>query len=265
MIKKQIILVIVIFTLFTFGGLFFIYQEKNTQEKEEVFQPEEEIVQPEEIFQNSSLEITETTPSHPEESLPKTFKLNVPFISQAPLEIWDDDHNEACEEAAILTIDAYFKKKELTPEMADKEILAMIDYQKKNWNGHFDLPVEDIAKLAEEFYGYKNTEIKYDISIDDIKKEIANNNPVILPCAGRMLFGSLEEGKNPYYRSPGPLYHILVAIGWDDEKGIMIVNDPGTKRGKDFSFKYDVLENAIHDWNGGDVEIGKSVMVVLSP
>jgi hypothetical protein len=262
--RKVIILGVFLFILAALGGVFFLYQEKNNQtitNSEENSQQETTI-----SSQNSSLEVTETMPSQAKESLPKTFKLNVPFIPQAPLEIWDEDHNEACEEAAILTLDTYFKKKELTPEMADKEILAMIDYQKKNWQGHFDLPVEDIVKLAEEFYGYKDTKIKYDISIEDIKREIASGNPVILPCAGRMLFGPLEEGKNPYYRSPGPLYHMLVAIGWDDEKGIMIVNDPGTKRGKDFSFKYEVLENAIHDWTPSTHQPdGQSAMIVLNP
>lgn len=269
--KNQIILAILILTFAIFGVSFFVYQEKSiqeiqeAQEMEKVSQPSEEVLQLEETSQNLSSETIEIITSPSQESLPKKFKLDVPFLSQAPLEIWDDDHNEACEEAAILMIDIYLKEKELIPEMVDKEILEMIDYQKENWQGHFDLSVEKIEKLAEEFYGYKNTKIKYDVSIDDIKREIVSGNPVILPTAGRMLFGPLSEGKNPYYRSPGPLYHVLVAIGWDDDKGVMVVNDPGTKHGKEFSFKYEVLENAIHDWNNGNVDNGKKAMVVLFP
>lgn len=246
------------------GGVFFFSQNNKFSVVSEspVENLKAEIIK-EEI--NSSALEEEASVEKIEKSLPSTFKLEVPFVPQAPFAVWDDDHNEACEEAAILTVDVYLKKKAITPELADKEILAMINYQKENWQGHFDLTAEDIAKLAKEFYGYKNTEIKYDISIDDIKKEIVSGNPVILPTAGRMLFGPLEEGKNPYYRSPGPLYHMVVAIGFDDAKGVMIVNDPGTKNGKEFSFKYEVLENAIHDWNNGNVENGKKAMIILAP
>lgn len=242
--KKGIILGIFILFLVALGGLFFIQPKKFS------------------IKINYSLfEQLTNLPSEvnlPEKAktkiLPKEFKFDAAFVPQAPFAIWDDDHNHACEEAAILMVNFYLEKKELTPEIADEEILAMIDYQRKNWQGHFDLEASKVAKLAEEFYGYKNTKVKYDISILDIKREIVAGNPVILPCAGRKL-------GNPYYRQPGPLYHMLVAIGYDEDE--IIVNDPGTKRGKNFSYKYEVLLAALHEWNGGDVQNGRSAMIIL--
>lgn len=190
-----------------------------------------------------------------EDIIPATYKIdNVPFTSQAPFANWDHDHNEACEEAAILMVHYFYQKKALTPEFADKEIMGMIDYQKKNWTGHFDLKAKEIAKLAEEYYGYKNTKIIYDISIEDIKKEIAKGKPVILPMAGRLL-------QNPYYRRPGPLYHALVAIGYTQSE--IITNDPGTKRGKDYSYKYDILLNALHEWDGKNIEYGRKTAIIL--
>lgn len=261
----------ILLVVFIFGGVFLFFQHNGFSIKQE---------NPEGILKNQSSDesISASPPllensdnsdiedlengdikeisTEEKEILPSKFKLDVPFSSQAPFAVWDFDHNNACEEAAILIIHYFWQKKELTPEIADKEILAMVDHQKRNWGGHYDLEAEETVKLAKEFYGYKDIEIKYDISLEDIKKEIFAGSPVILPTAGRLL-------KNPYYRQPGPLYHMLVAIGYDDEKGEMVVNDPGTKRGKDFVYKYDVLENAIHDWNGGNVENGKRTTIVI--
>ncbi|MDD5551886.1 MAG: C39 family peptidase [Candidatus Pacebacteria bacterium] len=191
------------------------------------------------------------------EEISETYKIkNVPFTPQAPFAKWDHDHNEACEEAAILIAHYFYKKKDLTPVVSDKEIMGMVNYQKKNWGGHFDLEAKEIAKLAKEYYGYKNVKVSYNVSINDIKKEIAKGNPVILPTAGRLL-------NNPYYKSPGPLYHALVAIGYTERK--IITNDPGTKRGENFSYSYSTIKNALHEWNSGNVYKGKRTMIILVP
>jgi len=42
-----------------------------------------------------------------------------------------------------------------------------------------------------------------------------------------------------------------------------ITNDPGTKRGENFAYKYQDLMNAIHDWNNGDVKNGRPVVLVV--
>ncbi|KKR45570.1 MAG: hypothetical protein UT82_C0026G0013, partial [Parcubacteria group bacterium GW2011_GWB1_40_14] len=92
-------------------------------------------------------------------------------------------------------------------------------------------------------------------TVDTIKRELAAGNPIIVPAAGREL-------GNPYFTSPGPLYHMLVIRGYtSDDK--FITNDPGTRRGEEYTYKFDILMNAIHDWNGGDVINGKKVIIVL--
>ena len=177
------------------GGVFFFSQNNKFSVVLEspVENLKAEIIK-EEI--NSSALEEEASVEKIEKSLPSTFKLEVPFVPQAPFAVWDDDHNEACEEAAILTVDTYLKKKAITPELADKEILAMINYQKENWQGVW-LTAEDIAKLAEEFYDYKNTEINTIFQSMILKKLW---QPVIYQQLEEC-FGPLEEGKNPYYRS----------------------------------------------------------------
>ncbi len=193
--------------------------------------------------------------------------LNIPFISQAPYAIWDELHDHACEEAAVIMVYYYLNKKELTKEIAEKEILSMVDWQIKNWGGHFDLSAEKIVQLFKNYYNYQNIELVYphyqrfgvgvyDFKVDDIKKELFSGNPIIVPVAGRLL-------GNPYFTPPGPEYHILVIKGYDDKKSEFIVNDPGTKHGADFRYSYKILETAIHDFNQGDVLNGRKVMIIV--
>ena len=87
---------------------------------------------------------------------------------------------------------------------------------------------------------------------------------IIIPAAGRLL-------GNPYFQTPGPIYHMLVIRGYNATE--FITNDPGTKRGDGFKYKYQTLINAIHDWDhqraeGGmtDEEMaqGNKVMIVVN-
>ena len=56
---------------------------------------------------------------------------------------------------------------------------------------------------------------------------------------------------------------MLVIRGWTKD-GMIITNDPGTKRGEGFLYKPEVLLNAIHDWTGSDATMtqGRQVMIV---
>ncbi len=190
------------------------------------------------------------------EIIPEFVNLGIPFICQAPYSIWDELHNHACEEAAIIMVYYYLTEKDLSREIGEKEILNMVDWQIKNWGKIFDLNAEQIVQLFKNYFNYENIELVYDFAVEDIKKELARGNPIIVPAAGRTL-------RNPYFTPPGPLYHILVVKGYDGEKSEFIVNDPGIGRGADFRYNYQVLENAIHDFNNGDVLNGRKVMIVV--
>lgn len=199
--------------------------------------------------------------------LPDSAYLNIPFTSQAPYQIWDKLHDDACEEASIIMVYYYLIGKELTKEIAEQEIVNMVNWQIKNWGGHFDLSAKKMTELFEGYFGstlltisgYENLETIYPHTEDlvvGIKKELANGNPVIVPAAGRLL-------DNPYFTPPGPEYHVLVIKGYDDEKSEFITNDPGTKRGADFRYSYQVLENAVHDFNNGNILNGKKIMIII--
>ena len=190
------------------------------------------------------------------EIIPEFVNLDISFLSQAPYAIWDELHDHACEEAAAIMVYYFLTEKDLTREAGEQEILSMVDWQIKNWGGHFDLNAEQIVELFKNYFDYQNIELVYDFAIKDMKKELAKGNPIIVPAAGRIL-------GNPNFIPPGPVYHILVIKGYDDEKSEFITNDPGTRRGADFRYNYQVLENAIHDFNNGDVLNGKKVMIVV--
>jgi hypothetical protein len=242
---SRVILFVLILELITVMGFYFLNKKEN---KTIITSPSPTLIL-------SPTPSSMPTKENPKEILPASYKINnVPFTPQAPFANWDFDHNEACEEAAILIADSFYKRKALTPENADKEIMAMVNYQKENWGGHFDLEAKEIAKLAKEYYGYKNPRVIYGATIYDIKKEVAKGNPVIIPTAGRLL-------KNPYYKQPGPVYHALVAIGYTESE--IITNDPGTKRGKDYSYSYATLLNAMHEWNNGNIYNGRRTIIIL--
>jgi hypothetical protein len=90
---------------------------------------------------------------------------------------------------------------------------------------------------------------------DILMDELAKGALIIVPAAGQDL-------RNPYFQRPGPRYHMLVLRGYTDD-GHVITNDPGTKRGEQFTYTWDRLLSSTHDWNDGDVVQGKAVVIVI--
>lgn len=192
----------------------------------------------------------------------KSVNLKIPFTPQAPFAKWDKLHNEACEEASVLMAIYFLQNKKLDKYIADNQILKMVHWENDNFGGHYDLSVAKTAELVKKYFSFEKVSAKYDITINDIKKELSLGRVVVVPAAGRYL-------KNPYFKQPGPYYHMLVIRGYDN-KGF-ITNDPGTKRGQNFRYTYQNLFNAIHDWSDKlniyedkyDILIGRKAMLVF--
>jgi len=183
--------------------------------------------------------------------------LKVPFVPQAPFGVWDEYHEDACEEASLIMLKNYLdEKKEMTKEEMENEIQKMIKFQIENYGDYKDSDMEEVVRLAHDFYGMNNLKVVYNFDKDDLKKYLARGNPIIVPTAGRLL-------NNPYFTAPGPLYHNLILIGYDGDK--IITNDPGTKRGANYEYDIDVLYNAIHDFPGNkkEIEKGSKAMIVI--
>lgn len=188
-------------------------------------------------------------PTAPEILTEKVY-LNVPFTSQAPLVNWDELHENACEEAALLQLHYYLQGQEFTPQLADQEILAMVDWEVKTFGDHHDIYAEELKRVAIEYLGYtpEQVYILNNVTIEDLKRELAAGHPVVAPITGSLL-------KNPYYRYPG--YHMLTVIGYTPTH--FITNDVGTRRGKDFSYEYERFMTALKDASGDVLVIEKEV------
>lgn len=193
-------------------------------------------------------------------SSPKTFLIEqVPFTSQAPHANWDAVHKETCEEASALMAARYAKGERgatISPEDAEAELQRIIAWERETFGYFEDTSVEQTALILRDFYNLPNISVRHDITLQDVKKETGQGKLVIVPAAGRQL-------GNPFYTPPGPLYHMLLVIGYTRDQ--IITNDPGTKRGLGFRFRSDVFFNAIHDWTGNKdtIESGPKAMIIV--
>lgn len=240
---------------------YFITEKKLVSNQQEILEvPEQNNT--EEVNNNSTQDNINTnsqndnaTPPTQETKIPNSINNYVPFTSQAPLGVWDKLHDEACEEASLAMAHYYLEKRNVVlSKEAEKDIQYLAS--KTKGGGIPDLMIEEVNAAAADLYGYKNWRIVEKPELEEIKKELAEGNIIIIPLAGR-------EIGNPYYRSPGPLYHMLVISGYDNKKGVFITQDPGTKRGKDFTYKFDTLIKANHDAVGDKNKITQGPARIL--
>lgn len=213
------------------------------------------------VFQSSTTDskddsvVEETTEV---KELPNKINLSVPFTSQAPEKNWEQPWQDACEEAGVLMLDAFYKGYGLSPLFSKDEILKMVAWEdERGWKT--SISVEKVSELGEWYIGtIQNTHNKIQIiqepTVEQIKSFIASGNPVLVLAYGKDL-------PNPHFTNDGPEYHALIIRGYDEDE--FITNDPGTQFGENFKYKYDDLMNAIHDWNGGRVEEGRRVVIII--
>jgi hypothetical protein len=203
---------------------------------------------------NTNIQSTTTQEVAPTKNvgLTSAVNLSVPFTSQAPEGNWDQPWQDACEEAAILMLDAYYKKYNVSPLFSKDELLKMVDWQTERGLG-YSIQMSDIKKTISWYMG---DSFKFSIlnnpTVEDIKQSLVAGHPVLVVAYGKAL-------NNPHFSGEGPEYHALIIRGYTDEE--FVTNDPGTKFGEGFKYSYENLMESIHDWNGGDVENGSSVVL----
>lgn len=195
--------------------------------------------------------------------LPNRFDIKVSFASQAPQGDWGMPYQEACEEASMIMASRYYKNEKLDNNIMAEEILKLAKWEEDN-DYPIDLTAGQTAEVLQKYFGLKATLNKM-VAETEIKKQLVAGNLIIVPLAGRDI-------GNPYYTQPGPLYHMLLIRGFDEDE--FITNDPGTKRGEAYRYKYGDLLWAVHDWVGGsrefhdprpepDMRTGERIMVVV--
>jgi hypothetical protein len=187
-----------------------------------------------------------------------SINLPVPFTTQAPHANWDMPYQEACEEAAALMAIRYvFGNPIFDAEDADAGILDLVKANEDILGYPADQTAKQLRDLILEIDPKIPVALLSHPSVDDLRKELSQGNVVIVPAAGRKLL-------NPFYRQPGPLYHMIVLRGYTED-GYFITNDPGTKKGEGYLYPFDVVMEAMGDWNNGKPEKGEKVVLVLQP
>jgi len=179
-------------------------------------------------------------------SVPKIIKMTVPFTSQAPYGEWSDLRQQnACEEVAAIMAMRWVNGENLTLQEAKDEIIAISDWEQEKYGFYQDTSARDtVDRIFVEYLAYQKVKLVNDITLEDIISELEKGNLVITPMNGQKL-------GNPFFTSPGPLEHMLIIIGYDYQTKEFIVNESGTKHGKDYRYAQTVLFNAIRDYPTG--------------
>ncbi|PIR74370.1 MAG: hypothetical protein COU35_02890 [Candidatus Magasanikbacteria bacterium CG10_big_fil_rev_8_21_14_0_10_47_10] len=174
--------------------------------------------------------------------------LPVPFTSQAPRGAWTQPWQDACEEATIVMIDAYYAGQMLSVDSSEKRLLNVFNIKNAKFGSSLDENAQKISDIINAYYPWEAYVVDSP-SLDQIKREIDTGHPVIVPVYGRALY-------NPHFRASGPVYHTVVISGYDDTSQTFIAQEPGTRYGLDYHYSYDTIMNAMHDYVPGDTANG---------
>ncbi len=194
-----------------------------------------------------------------EGALPAETNLAVPFLLQAPHQNWDQPFGDACEEASLIMVDAFYRGRTANygADEGAEAILDVVAFEDMTYGHNKDTDTQEVARTAREHFGYDRVHVFPLTSPEDMKRVLANGYPIIVPAYGKEL-------GNPNFRNGGPNYHMLVVKGYT-KNGSWITNDPGTRRGGDYVYSNDVLMNAIHSFDASDMRKGAREFIVLLP
>ena len=183
-------------------------------------------------------------------SLPPDAEVSVPFTPQAPGGDWSEPWQNACEETSLYMVTNFYEEDDIKKEEAIEEIKSIFAVKNEEINVSLDESLATISELIEKLDLPFTTTIVYDPTVDDLKEELAENRPIIVPVYAPEL-GNI----------PGVDYHVLVLVGYDDETQEFIVNDPAKTDGQGVHYAYDVFMEAIHDLNSEDYDAGKKAVL----
>ncbi len=182
---------------------------------------------------------------------------NVPFTCQAPSGNWEDPAQaDGCEEACVLMVSAALGiAPGLDSTFVIAEIHKMAEYENLVFGSFADMGLDDTVRLLRWYlaqgldpYAASPAPIKVGadgVSAESMKTLLGRGYVLLAPINGQKL-------KHPNYRPPGPLAHMVLVIGYDDEQGAFVINDPGTKHGQGMNiFSYERFVEAMGDYRSG--------------
>ncbi len=194
------------------------------------------------------------------QSLSPKYLIKTAFIPQSPQKIWTEPWQDACEEAAILTVKYYYLDQNPSQNqlLFDYQQIFSLEHQ-NNWTS--DQNIAQMRQISLQLYNFQSVVIDQP-TVQEIKRYLSLNLPVIVPADGKILY--LE---NKHFNGGGPWYHNLVILGYDDTSQQFIVHDVGTQFGAYFHYSYDLLIKSIHDFPSSgkkeDIQNGEKKVLVL--
>lgn len=255
MFKKIGLFLIIIFV---FTSSIFFFQTKSSVVSPKIENKIEEVKDSVQDFQ----EIVAPRPTKIlENGLPDKYLIETIFVPQSPEKNWDQPWQDACEEAALLTVDYFYKKQKPDLNTIKSDILKMIDFEDTQ-NFTHDMNLDQMSLVVQKYLGYQSKIIN-DPTVEELKKYLNQNIPIVVPANGKTLYQ-----ENKHFSSGGPYYHNLTILGYDDHKQQFIVHDVGTKSGAYFKYSYSLLMESIHDFPRSgqkeDINLGdKKVLLLL--
>lgn len=195
------------------------------------------------------------------DNLPNYHLINTAFVAQAPEKNWDEPWQDACEEAALLTVHYYYQNESPSNDQIISDLKTL--FQTETDLGFTrDINTSQMATVSGKLFNLRS-EIITNPSIETIKMYLSKNIPVIVPANGKTLFK-----ENSHFKSGGPWYHNLVILGYDENRQRFIVHDVGTQFGSYFHYSYNLLLESIHDFPSTglkeDIDQGsKNILILL--
>jgi len=168
------------------------------------------------------------------------YSMSIPFTTQAPLGDWDN--NKDCEETSVLMVKAFFDgntTERLPVNEVVTQLTAMKVWEDENLGYNRDTGARATARLAEEYVGL-NVEYIEEFIIDDLKRALSEDKPVLLPMDASLL-------GNARYPAGVPFYHMVVITGFNGDN--FFVHDPGTESGRGNIYSFETLKYSAADWN----------------
>jgi len=189
-------------------------------------------------------------------ALPAELNLEAPFYSQAPFSNWDYPWQEACEEASVLLVANVYFEHDWTREEFNEQILALVDWENEVFGSYEHTDVDQTVKILEEYLDLE-TIVHQDPTFEDVQTILARGHLIVMTFAGKEL-------GNPFFTNGGPIYHAMMIKGYKEGEKV-IVHDVGTRRGEDYVYTWEVIENSLHDYAEPIQDGAKRYIEVLPP
>lgn len=167
---------------------------------------------------------------------------NVPFLVQAPFADWQDPmQQDACEEASMIMIDAWVKNYELPKKDGLDKITKLSRYIDKIYGSSKDSSIEEIKEILGDYFKIEKTQLYYDTNLEEIKGLLKEGKVLIVGVNGQTI-------GNEHFSGIGPLNHMVVLIGYDEETRNFLAHDPGTRHGKEYRYPYENFVESIRNY-----------------